>query len=74
MEQGVWWVQILKGVHVLFLSYKSTEMTTQTHYFHTNTSFFGFPDMVLKGESFDPYDPPLDPPLLVATWYVANQM
>ena len=26
-------------------------------------SFFGFPDMVLKGGSFDPYDPPLDPPL-----------
>ena len=25
--------------------------------------FFGFPDMVQKGGSSDPYDPPLDPPL-----------
>ena len=29
--------------------------------FHTNTSLIGFPDMVQKGESSDPYDPPLDP-------------
>ena len=34
-----------------------------TTYFNTNTSFFGFPNMVQKGGSFDPYDPPLDSPL-----------
>ena len=25
----------------------------------------GFPNMILEGGSFDPHDPPLDPPLLV---------
>ena len=27
MEQGVWWMQILKG-YILFLSYKGTEIAT----------------------------------------------
>ena len=27
----------------------------------------GFPNMILEGGSFDPHDPPLDPPLL--TYY-----
>ena len=54
MEQVVWWVQTLKR----YISFAlSTEVITEIQeiaLFHTNASFFGFPDMVQKGGHVTP--------------------